>query len=250
MESSNNNMPANRSFTAKVGGKELVIETGRLAEQAGGAVTVRVGDTVVFATATMSALPREGIDFFPLSVEYEEKLYAAGRIPGSFMRREGRPSTASILIARLTDRPLRPLFPKDMRNEVQVIVMPLSHDQEHHTDIAAIIAASAALTISDVPWGGPIGAVRVGMIDGEFVADPTIPEMENSVLDLRMAGTEDAIIMVEAGANEVDEETMIRALKFGHEVMQDAIRVQKASPSANTPRRTSTRSSRARWSSG
>jgi polyribonucleotide nucleotidyltransferase len=214
-------------FNTMVGNSEFVIETGKLAEQAGGAVSVRIGDTVVFGTATMSAIPREGIDFFPLSVDYEEKLYAAGRIPGSFMRREGRPSTASILIARVTDRPLRPLFPKNMRNEVQVIVMPLSHDQENHADIPAIVAASAALHISDVPWGGPIGAVRVGMIDGEFVANPTIPMMENSTLDLRLAGTADAIIMVEAGANEVDEETMVKALRFGHEAMQSLIQLQE-----------------------
>lgn len=217
---------APRQFVAKMGNTELVFETGRLAEQAGGAITIRDGDTVVFAAATMSAQPREGIDFFPLSVDYEEKLYAAGRIPGSFMRREGRPSSASILIARVTDRPLRPLFPKDMRNEVQVILMPLSHDQEHHADIPSINAASAALTISDIPWGGPIGAVRVGLVDGEFTINPTIPEMEDSLLDLRIAGTADAIIMVEAGAKEVNEETMVRALRFGHEAMQDIIRVQ------------------------
>ena len=220
-------MPPNHRFVAMVGGKEIILETGKLAEQAGGAVTVRLGDTVVFATATMSATARQGVDFFPLSVDYEEKLYAAGRIPGSFMRREGRPSEASILIARVTDRPLRPLFPKDLRNEVQVIVTPLSHDQENHADILSIIAASAALHISDVPWDGPIGAVRVGLIEGEFVLNPTIPEMENSQLDLRMAGTRDAIIMVEAGANEVDEETMVRALRFGHEAMGDLITVQE-----------------------
>jgi polyribonucleotide nucleotidyltransferase len=221
-----NNMPENKRFVATIGGKEVVIETGKLAEQAGGAVTVRMGDTLVFATATMSAIAREGVDFFPLSVDYEEKLYAAGRIPGSFMRREGRPSEASILIARVTDRPLRPLFPKDLRNEVQVIVTPLSHDQENHADMLAIIAASAALHISDVPWSGPIGACRVGLIDGEFVLNPTIPDMENSMLDLRMAATADAIIMVEAGAREVDEETMIRALRYGYESVQDMIRVQ------------------------
>ncbi len=220
-------MPPNHRFVATVGGKEIIIETGKLAEQAGGAVTVRLGDTVVFATATMSATARQGVDFFPLSVDYEERLYAAGRIPGSFMRREGRPSEASILIARVTDRPLRPLFPSDLRNEVQVIVTPLSHDQENHADILSIIAASAALHISDVPWDGPIGAVRVGLIDGQFVLNPTIPEMENSLLDLRMAGTADAIIMVEAGANEVDEETMVKALRFGHEAMDDLIAVQE-----------------------
>ena len=226
MTTGNGNMPPNHRFVARVGERDVILETGKLAEQAGGAVTARIGDTVVFATATMSNTPREGIDFFPLSVDYEERLYAAGRIPGSFMRREGRPSEASILIARVTDRPLRPLFPKDLRNEVQVIVTSLSHDQENHADMLSIIAASAALHISDVPWDGPIGAVRVALIDGEFVANPTIPEMDNSTLDLRMAGTADAIIMVEAGANEVDEETMVRALRFGHDAMQDLIRVQ------------------------
>ncbi len=223
----NNQMPSNRRFTVQIGGQEVVFETGKLAEQAGGAVTVRVGDTLVFATATMSAHPREGIDFFPLSVDYEEKLYAAGRIPGSFQRREGRPSAASILIARVTDRPLRPLFPKDMRNEVQVILMPLSHDQEHHADIPAINAASAALHISDIPWAGPVGAVRVGLIDGELVLNPTISEMENSLLDLRLAGTAEAVIMVEAGAHEVDEETMVRALRFGHDAIKQLVAVQE-----------------------
>ncbi len=226
MTTGNGGMPANQRFVAHVADREVIIETGKLAEQAGGAVTVRMGDTLIFATATMSATAREGIDFFPLSVDYEERLYAAGRIPGSFMRREGRPSEASILISRVTDRPLRPLFPNDMRNEVQVIVTSLSHDQENHADMLAIIAASAALTISDVPWGGPVGAVRVGLIDGEFVANPTIPEMDNSTLDLRMAATADAIIMVEAGANEVDEETMVRALRFGHDALQDLVRAQ------------------------
>jgi len=224
--SSSGTMPQNRTYVAKVGEQEVILESGKLAEQAGGAVTIRMGDTVVFATATMSAIAREGVDFFPLSVDYEEKLYAAGRIPGSFMRREGRPSEASILIARVTDRPLRPLFPHDLRNEVQVIVTPLSHDQENHADMLSIIAASAALTISDVPWEGPIGAVRVGMIEGEFVINPTIPQMDDSQLDLRMAGTAAAIIMVEAGANEVDEETMVKALRFGHDAIQDVIRAQ------------------------
>jgi polyribonucleotide nucleotidyltransferase len=225
------NMPTieqtTHQFEIKAGDKTLTIETGRLAEQAGGAVTVRQGDTLVFATATMSAHPREGLDFFPLSVDYEEKLYAAGRIPGSFMRREGRPSSASILIARVTDRPLRPLFPKDMRNEVQVIITPLAHDQENHADVLSILAASAALTISDIPWDGPLGACRVGMLDGEFVINPTIPQMDDSTLDLRLAGTEDAIVMVEAGANEIDEETMVRALRFGHDGIQDMVRAQK-----------------------
>src|SRR5258706_916206 len=193
--------------TAKIGDKEIVIETGKFAEQAGGAVTVRRGDTLLLAAATMSPTIRPGIDFFPLSVDYEERLYAAGRIPGSFFRREGRPTEQAILTARVTDRPLRPLFPNDMRNEVQVIVTALSHDQEHAVDMLCILAASAALTISDIPWEGPIGGVRIGQINGELVVNPTIPNMENSTLDLRIAGTKDAIIMVEAGAGVNDGET-------------------------------------------
>src|SRR5215470_1527463 len=225
---SNNNEPKGiHSFSAKLGGKEITIETGRYAEQAGGAVTVRMGDTMLLATATMSKSIREGIDFFPLSVDYEERLYAAGRIPGSFFRREGRPSEQAILTARVTDRPLRPLFPKDLRNEVQVIITALSHDQESQVDMLCIIGASAALTISDVPWEGPIGGVRIGMINGQLVANPTIPDMENSTLDLRVAGTKDAIIMVEAGASEIDEPTMINALRLARESIQDVIRVQE-----------------------
>ncbi|NPV66346.1 MAG: polyribonucleotide nucleotidyltransferase [Anaerolineae bacterium] len=214
-------------FSAMVGSKEVIIETGRFAEQAGGAVTVRMGDTMVLATATMSKEPREGVDFFPLSVDYEERMYAAGRIPGSFFRREGRPSETAILISRVTDRPLRPLFPKDLFNEVQVIVTALSHDQENHSDMLSIIGASAALMISDIPFDGPVGACRVGLIDGQFVGNATISEMENSVLDLRVAGTADSINMVEASANEVDEETMLRALEFGHQAIQGIIAVQR-----------------------
>jgi polyribonucleotide nucleotidyltransferase len=219
-------MNTERKYTAMVNDEPIIIETGKLAGQAGGAVTVRQGDTMLLATATMSRQPREGIDFFPLSVDYEERLYAAGRIPGSFFRREGRPPESAILTSRLTDRPLRPLFPKDMRNEVQVIITALSHDQVHRLDMLCIIGASAALTISNVPWDGPVGAVRVGLIDGELVINPTIPQMEDSVLDLRMAGTADAIIMVEAGATEIKEETMIEALRLGHQAMQPLIELQ------------------------
>ncbi len=153
-------------FSTTVGRDTITIETGKLAGQANGAVTVRLGDTIILTTATMARTPREGIDFFPLSVEYEERLYAAGRIPGSFFRREGRPGEASILICRLTDRPLRPLFPDDFRNDVQVVITSLSSDGEHQIDILAINGASAALTISDIPFHGPVGAVRVGYIDG------------------------------------------------------------------------------------
>lgn len=214
-------------FTAAIGGHPISIETGKLAGQAGGAVTVRCGDTLLLATATMSAEPREGTDFFPLTVDYEERLYAAGRIPGSFFRREGRPNEAAILICRLADRPIRPLFPKDLRNEVQVIITALSHDQEHQIDILAIIGASAALTISNIPFLGPVGAVRVGYIDGQLVFNPTISQMERSSLDLRVAGTADAVMMVEAGANEVPEELIVEAIKAGHEAMQPIIALQE-----------------------
>ena len=216
-----------RQFKTVIAGKEITIETGKLAMQAGGAVTVRWGDTMLLATATMSKAPREGIDFFPLSVDYEERLYAVGRIPGSFFRREGRPAEAAILICRLTDRPIRPLFPKDLRNDVQVILTALSHDQVNDIDILGIIGASAALTISDIPWDGPVGAVRIGLIDDELVVNPTIPEMVNSRLDLRVAGTREAILMVEAGANEVPEEIVVEALKLAHEAIQPLIDLQE-----------------------
>jgi polyribonucleotide nucleotidyltransferase len=219
--------PEIKRYTATVGGRALVFETGKLAAQAGGAVTVQVGETVVFAAATMSAQAREGIDFFPLSVNYEERMYAGGRIPGSFFRREGRPHTEAILVARLTDRPLRPLFPKGMRNDVQVIMYSLSADGENPIDILAINAASAALAISDIPWDGPVGAVRVGRIDEEFVINPTFAEMADSDLDLRLAGTKDAILMVECGANEVPEEVMVAALEFGHEAIQPIVELQE-----------------------
>jgi polyribonucleotide nucleotidyltransferase len=219
-------MSNEKTFSTKVGNYEIEAATGRLAEQAGGAVTLRVGDSMVLAAATMSKSAREGLDFMPLSVDFEERMYAAGRIPGSFFRREGRPSTEAILTARLIDRPLRPLFTSGMRNEVQVIVTTLSSDSEHHLDILSVNAASAALTISDIPWNGPIAAVRVAHIEGEFVANPTIPEMANSSLDLRMAGSRDAIIMVEAGAHEVSEAIVAEALTFGHKAMQPLIDMQ------------------------
>ena len=216
-------MNSESTFSTMVGGNKLTIATGKLAEQAGAAVTLRVGESMLLATATMSKNIREGLDFFPLSVDFEEKMYAAGRIPGGFFRREGKPTTEAVLTSRLTDRPLRPLFPDGMRNEVQVIVTTLSSDSIHHLDIMSVNAASAALTISDVPWDGPIGAVRVGYIDGQFVADPTIQEMAESQLDLRLAGTRDAIIMVEAAANEVPEDLLVKALAFGHEALQPII---------------------------
>lgn len=213
-------------YTTMLGKDEIIIETGKFAEQAGGAVTVQLGQTLVFATATMSKHAREGIDFFPLSVDFEEKLYAAGRIPGSFFRREGRPSEQAILNSRVIDRPLRPLFPENMRNEVQVILTAFSHDQEHQIDMLGIIAASTAVMISNIPWGGPIGGVRIGLIDGELVVNPSIPQMADSLLDLRVAGTSEAINMVECAAKEVDEETMLRALKLAHDSIQPVIELQ------------------------
>ncbi|MCK6627279.1 MAG: polyribonucleotide nucleotidyltransferase [Anaerolineae bacterium] len=219
--------PQPHRFVAKLGNDELIFETGVLAGQAGGAVTLRSGDCFLLTTATASNSAREGIDFFPLSVEFEEKLYAAGRIPGSFFRREGKPGEDAILTARLTDRPLRPLFNKNSRNEVQIIITPMSSDGEKHLDILAINSASTALMISDIPWDGPVGAVRIGLKDGQLLVNPSISEMEGSLLDLRVAGTEDAILMVEAGANEIPEDKMIEALRLAHESIQDVIRVQK-----------------------
>jgi len=216
-----------KTYVVQVGDKPLTIETGELAGQAGGAVLVRLGDSVVLCTATSSKKPREGIDFFPLTVDFEERLYAAGRIPGSFFRREGRPSESAILTCRLIDRPLRPLFPKDYRNDVQVIVTALSSDTQNYLDIPAIIGSSTALTISDIPFEGPIGAVRVGLVEDEFVINPTAEQMEESQLDLRMAGTKDAILMVEAGAQEVHEEVVLQALQAGHAAMQPVIALQE-----------------------
>lgn len=214
-------------YTGRVGQQEITFEVGEYAEQAGGALMIRAGDTQLLVTATMNKSAREGIDFFPLSVDFEERMYAVGRIPGSFFRREGRPGERAILIARVTDRPLRPLFPSNLRNEVQVIVTPMAHDHENDLDMLSINGASAALMISDVPWDGPLGAVRIGLIDGELVVNPTFSQMESSDLDLRVAATSDAIVMVECGANEVDEETMLRALALAAESVQEIIAVQR-----------------------
>ncbi|MBN1218857.1 MAG: polyribonucleotide nucleotidyltransferase [Anaerolineae bacterium] len=219
--------PQPQRFVAKLGNDEIIFETGVLAGQAGGAVVVRSGDSILLTAATASKSAREGMDFFPLSVEFEEKLYAAGRIPGSFFRREGRPSEEAILTCRLVDRPLRPLFDKNSRNEVQIIITALSSDGEKHLDILAINSASAALMISDIPWPGPVGAVRIGLRNEEFLVNPSTSEMTNSDLDLRVAGTEDAILMVEAGASEVSEAKILEALRLAHAEIQDIIRVQK-----------------------
>jgi len=211
---------------AVVGDKTIVVETGLLAGQANGAVTVRCGDTFILATATASAGPREGIDFFPLTCDYEEKMYAAGKIPGGFLKRETRPGEGAILAGRLIDRPIRPLFPKGFRNDVQCVATVMSTDQENDADVLAVVGASAALTISNIPFLGPIGAVRVGYVDGKFVFNPTLAELATSELDLVVAGTADAVMMVEAGASEVSEAVLLEAIKQGHEALQALIQLQ------------------------
>jgi polyribonucleotide nucleotidyltransferase len=212
---------------AKIGAHDLEFETGRLAKLADGAVLVRYGDSVVLATVVGTRSPREGIDFFPLTVDYEERMYAAGKIPGGFIKREGRASQNAVLTCRLTDRPVRPLFPKGYKNEVQIIITVLSADQENDPDILAMNGASAALSISDIPWSGPLGAVRVGYINGEFVANPTFEQLKESQLDLAIAGTNDAVMMVEAGANELPEDVMLKAVQWGHEALRASIRAQE-----------------------
>jgi polyribonucleotide nucleotidyltransferase len=209
----------------ELAGRPLTFETGRVAEQANGAVVVRYGDSVLLCTAVMSD-PREGIDFFPLTCDYEEKLYAAGKIPGGFIRREGRPTEAAILASRLIDRPIRPLFPDGFRNDIQVVATVLSTDQENDPVITAINGASAALVISDIPFEGPIGAVRMGLVDGQVRVNPLMSEMEGSELDLVVAGTADAILMVEAGARQVPERKVLEALEMAHVEVRRLCQVQ------------------------
>ena len=204
-------------FEMQLGGRTLTVETGKLAQMANGACTLRYGDTLVLVTATNSAKPKEGIDFFPLSVDFEEKLYSAGKIPGSFIRREGKPSEKAILTSRLIDRPIRPLFPKGYRNDVQVVATVLSVDIDHNPDTIAMIGSSIALSISSIPFNGPTGSVSVGLVDGEFLINPTFEQREKSDMYLVVSGTKDAIMMVEAGSNEVSEEVMLNAILFAHE---------------------------------
>ncbi|MBI2913182.1 MAG: polyribonucleotide nucleotidyltransferase, partial [Chloroflexi bacterium] len=213
-------------FEREIGGRTLSLEVGRVAGLADGAVTVRYGDTVVLVTACMSREQRAGIDFFPLTVDFEERLYAAGKIPGGWFRREGRPSTPAILTARLTDRPLRPLFPKGMRNDVQIIITALSADQENDPDILSIIGASAALAISDIPFDGPVAGARIGYIDDQYVVNPTFAQLKDSALDLVVAGTRDAVIMVEAGASQVPEAVMLEGVRLGQQVNAEIIALQ------------------------
>jgi polyribonucleotide nucleotidyltransferase len=214
------------TLTTEVGGRTLTIETGRMARLAGGSVTVRYGDTMLLGTANRSD-PRPGLDFFPLTIEFEERMYAAGKIPGGFIKRESRPSEGAILAARLTDRPIRPLFPEGYKDDIQVVLTVLSTDQENDPDVIGTIAASAALTISEIPFMGPVAAVRVGYIDGELVLNPTISQLEQSQLDLVVSGTRDAIMMVEAGAKILPEDVMAEAIMFGHRSLGPIIDLQE-----------------------
>jgi len=216
-----------QTFQMQLGNRTLIIETGKMAKQAGGSVLVRYGDTAVLVTATASAEPREGMDFFPLTVDYDEKLYSVGKIPGGFIKREGRPSESSILAGRLIDRPIRPLFASGFRNDVQVVATVLSIDQNNPPEIPAMIGASCALSISDIPFNGPVGGVRVGIIDNQFIINPNIAEQERSDLNLVVAGTKDAVLMVEAAANELSEDVILEAISFGHDVIREIIALQE-----------------------
>ena len=215
------------SFRREIGGRNLIIETGKLANLASSAVTMRYGDTVVLVTACTATEPRPGVDFLPLTIDYEERLYAAGKIPGGFIRREGRPSQDATLASRMTDRPLRPLLPKSWRRDIQIVNTVLSADQENDADLLAVIGGSTVLTLSDIPFSGPVGAVRIGYIDNKMVINPTLPQMAESQLDLVVVSTKEAIVMLETGAKEVSEDIVIAAIEFGHTVNQEIITLQE-----------------------
>src|SRR5436309_10690288 len=206
-----------------IGNKPLRFETGKLAKQAHGSIIVRYGDSVVLVTACRSAQPREGIDFLPLTVDYREYTYASGRIPGGFFKREGKPAEKEVLTSRVIDRPIRPLFPSGWRFESQIIALVLSADQENDTDVLAITGASAALALSDIPFEKTIAGVRVGMVDGEFLVNPTFEQRKQSVLDLVVAGSKDGIVMVEAGAKEVSEDQVVKALEAAHAAIKQIV---------------------------
>jgi polyribonucleotide nucleotidyltransferase len=216
-----------KTFHSNVGDRDLIIETGKLAQQADAAVTVRYGDTVVLVTVCFNREPREGADFLPLTIDYEERLYAAGKIPGGFIRREGRPSEAAILACRQTDRPIRPLLPKNWHSDIQIITTVFSADQENDPDILSVIGASACLAISEIPFDGPVGAVNIGYINGELVLNPKMAQLEESQLDLVVVSTRDKIIMVEAGAKEITEDIVLQGVKLGHEANQAIIQLQE-----------------------
>ena len=216
-----------QSVHSNIGGRDLIIETGKLAQQANAAVTVRYGDTVVLVTVCFNKEAREGVDFLPLTIDYEERLYAAGKIPGGFIRREGRPSEAATQACRMTDRPIRPLLPKSWHSDIQIVTTVLSADQENDPDILSVIGSSAALALSEIPFDGPVGTVSVGYINGELVLNPRMAQHEESQLDLIVVSTKDKVIMVEAGAKEISEDIVLKAVKFAHEANQDIIRIQE-----------------------
>src|ERR1700691_2978457 len=223
------------------GGKRLTIETGKLAKQAGGSAVVRFGENVVLAAATANPEPRTGIDFFPLTVDYREYTYAGGRIPGGFIKREGRMSEREVLTSRQIDRPIRPMFAEGFKCETQVIAFVLSADTENDPDVVGINAASAALTLSDIPFLGPIGAVRVGLVDGRFIANPTYSEMREGLLNIMVVGTAEAILMIESGAKEVKEETVVDAIDFEHtEIKKICAAINELLSKAGKPKRSVT----------
>ena len=212
-----------KRFETELAGRPLVVEVGKMAQLAGGSCMVRYGETEILCTATMSAKPRDGIDFFPLSVDFEEKLYSVGRIPGSFLRREGRASEKATLAARLIDRPIRPLFPKDMRNDVVVVATVMSVDPDCAPDVTAMIGVSVAISISEIPWDGPISGVSVGLVDGEYVINPTAEQREKSEMAVTVASTDSLVAMIEAGANEVPNDVMFDGIMFGHKANQKIV---------------------------
>ena len=210
----------------EVGGKPLIIETGKMARQANGAVMLKYGETMILVTAVASAEERTDIDFFPLSVEYRERAFAAGKIPGGFFKREGKPTEKEVLSARLIDRPIRPLFPKDYRNDTQIAAFVYSYDGENDADVLGAVGASIALTISDIPFEGPIAEVRVGRVNGEYVINPTAKQLEESDMELVVAGTADSIMMVEGEAKEVSEDDLLNALDFAHDSIKKIVAIQ------------------------
>lgn len=227
-----------RTFETEIGGRKVVVETGKYGGQANGSCVIRCGDTVVMVNATMAETPREGMDFFPLSVDYEEKMYAVGKIPGGFKKREGRASDKAILVSRLIDRPIRPLFPKGIFNDVTVVATALSVDVNISPEILAMIGSSIALAISDIPWAGPTGSVQVGLVDGEYVINPDSAQRAKSTLNLNLAGTKDAIMMVEAGSQEISDDEMVGAILFGHEtIKKECAFIEEIAKAVGKPKR-------------
>ena len=210
-------------FKTELAGRPLVVETGKMAQLAGGSCLIRYGETEVLCTATMSDKPREGVDFFPMSIDFEEKLYSVGKIPGSFQRREGKASEKAVLAARVIDRPIRPLFPKDMRNDVGIVATVMSVDPDCLPEITAMIGVSIALSISPIPWAGPISGVSVGLVDGEYVINPTAEQRDRSEMAVTVASTDELIAMIEAGANEIDNDTMFNGIMLAHKENQKIV---------------------------